>query len=228
MSKPINGTVARVLGGLDNLDQITSGRFELLAEAIEISVATQGGDGLHLDHETVLSFLNRNYRSLTPETKTKVTADGSEAARLFKLGQVSFAQLILGVAARKRAPSVFQNYFENDPHRAYVRLLLSRDCTNAQIAEELRVRPETVSRKLKELRDVGITDFRRIGTNCFNFLTPSARAVAKAANHTPVDAPQSSEEVLEMVRQTKESLPPYMRARMTFSTSDQALDLIPH
>jgi DNA-binding transcriptional ArsR family regulator len=60
----------------------------------------------------------------------------------------------------------------------YVKALARDDHTGTQLAQICGVTTETVSRKLKFLRDLGITDFRREGTSFVNFLTPAAQAVA--------------------------------------------------
>jgi transcription initiation factor IIE alpha subunit len=56
----------------------------------------------------------------------------------------------------------------------YVEALRYEPLTGTQLAEKLGRRNETVSRVLAELREFGLSDYRRDGTAFVNFLTPLA------------------------------------------------------
>ena len=99
--------------------------------------------------------------------------------------------------------------------------LFSEDRTGQALAEITGERAETVSRKLKVLREMGAVDYRRDGTSFYNFLTPAARsAVADwaIALATAVRSPKERK-----VDSVKNSLPEIMRAPLTFERTRKEL-----
>jgi DNA-binding transcriptional ArsR family regulator len=103
---------------------------------------------------------------------------GSAETDAYLLGQVSFAQLFVAQAAERRADDRFVETIRSSLYAPYVKALARNEYTGSQLAQISGERTETVSRKLRVLRDLGITAFRREGTSFINFLTPAAQAVA--------------------------------------------------
>jgi DNA-binding transcriptional ArsR family regulator len=104
-------------------------------------------------------------------------ADASEAGvAAFWLGQIAFAQHAAAQAADRRADDRFAPVFANPTLTPYIRVLAQKDYTGRELAAALDLREETVSRRLTELRELGVVDYRRDGTSFYNFLTPQARA----------------------------------------------------
>lgn len=95
----------------------------------------------------------------------------------YSLGQISFAQLLAAYATDRRADDNFVQTLKDDSFSEYIRALATKDMIGLELANFVKERAETVSRKLKRLRELGITDFRREGTSTINFLTPAAKAV---------------------------------------------------
>lgn len=93
-----------------------------------------------------------------------------------ELGRLSFALLMASQAADRRVPEDFSVLLKAEPYAAYVTALVAGERTNTELRERLGEASETVSRKLRALRDSGVTDFRKEGRRIVNFLTPAAWA----------------------------------------------------
>lgn len=93
----------------------------------------------------------------------------------FILGQFSFAQLISGALLSRRMDDSGADVFLDSVSRKYLCFLYHADSTNTELSEITGQRVETVSRRLKKLRELGLVDFRREGVTVINFLTPFAR-----------------------------------------------------
>lgn len=94
----------------------------------------------------------------------------------FVLGQFSFAQLLAGALLSRRMDDSGADAFLDAVSRKYLCSLYHADSTNTELSELTGQRVETVSRRLKKLRELGLVDFRREGVTAVNFLTPFARA----------------------------------------------------
>ena len=94
----------------------------------------------------------------------------------FMLGQFSFAQLISGALLSRRMDDSGKEEMLDSVARKYLCSLYHADATNTELAEITGYRVETVSRRLRKLRELGLVDYRREGVNVLNFLTPYARA----------------------------------------------------
>ena len=92
-------------------------------------------------------------------------------AQAYGLGQLAFAQLLTANAASASADDNFEEILKGLKYAAYVRALLGKERTSAELRGLVNEREETVSRKLRELRELGVTDFRRDGREVINFLT---------------------------------------------------------
>lgn len=104
-------------------------------------------------------------------------ASGAAEAAAYTLGQVSFAQLLAAQAAERRVNDDFHLLLQDSRYKTYVEALAKKDMTGKELAALGEERVETVSRKLKLLREQGVADFRREGTCFYNFLTPAARSL---------------------------------------------------
>ena len=128
-----------------------------------------------------LAGLLAHLLKIAPEAAVNAVrlAPGSGAAEqaAYTLGQVSFAQLLAAQARERRVGDDFAQLLQDSRFKPFVDALAAKDCTGVELAEICAVRVETVSRNLKLLRKLGVTDFRREGTNFYNFLTPAARSL---------------------------------------------------
>jgi DNA-binding transcriptional ArsR family regulator len=94
----------------------------------------------------------------------------------YALGHLSFAHLLVEQTASRLASSAFYEAFDDPKYSWIVNALARAEMTNTALADDAQVRVETVSRSLRALRELGITAFRKIGTQVFNYLTPAALA----------------------------------------------------
>lgn len=145
----------------------------------------------------------------------------------YLLGQVSFAQLLAAQAAERRVDDGFSQAINDHRYRPYLHALFKQDCTGTELADETGERVETVSRKLKELRALGISDFRREGTAFCNFLTPAARAVlndtAEIGQNSSMatdDSPTKNSHIPENIKAIFEELPDTYRKRPSFGLKE--------
>lgn len=93
------------------------------------------------------------------------------------LGQLGFAQLVVAQAASRRVEDDFVDLIAQGTWRPYADALYETELRNVDLAAELNFDEATVSRELRKLREIGVTDFRRRGREVFNFLTPAAHQV---------------------------------------------------
>lgn len=196
------------------LDELcASGVFEL-PQGLFAELAERAADLLHDKDPAKLSALAFQLgelvlmggRSASPEAaraaRQEAGPDRTPSEEAYTLGRLAFAHLLTAQAAQRRACSDFEEQLASDSLAPYVLELASRDLTGVELAEILSQRPETISRNLKRLREIGAVDFRKEGTSSINFLTPLARRV--------------SEQIL--ARRTRSRLPSAVRERMQAET----------
>lgn len=155
-----------------NLDSVIAERLE---EALAANSRTEL-DGL----KAALADFFATLLSRAPDAASAAIRGAASAptasVAAFALGQIAFAQHVAAQAAERRADDRFTAVFSNASLTPYVRALAKQDHTGRELAAALKLREETVSRKLTELRELGVVDFRRDGVRAYNFLTPQARA----------------------------------------------------
>jgi DNA-binding transcriptional ArsR family regulator len=147
--------------------------------------------------------------SLEPATAQAILGaqpDHKNEQAAYIIGQVSFAQLLAAQAAERRVDDEFTTWMSNNLFKSYIDALARKDLNGKELAEICNEVPETVSRKLKQLRELGITEFRREGTSFYNFLTPAARSVL--AESKPLDV--SNRPKLGVVK-LREAIPSHMQ-----------------
>jgi DNA-binding transcriptional ArsR family regulator len=195
-----------------------------LESAISRAKQSEARD-LAADLRAVVSLL---LGRVEPDVRTAVR--GGSAADLslrqaYSLGKASFAQGLAEQMAERREADNFLEYLNSRTTRPYVQALLHRSLNGQELAAATGREEESVSRKLKELRERRITDFRKEGRNIINFLTPAARA-ALTANKELIDevAEQRSgaAKAREITRSGRAQLPPILRHSPRFVRSGTA------
>lgn len=134
----------------------------------------------------------------------------------FDLGQISFAHQFAADIAAKRADAGFEQLLASESLAPYVQALWADDLTGVELAEEVGHRPETVSRNLRKLREMGAVDYRREGTRLINFLTPATRDLAEQAGGRMMRT-RLSPPVRAWARSEKREMPEFMRVAPTFA-----------
>lgn len=136
----------------------------------------------------------------------------------FSLGLVGLAHAIVARAASRRVDDAFERRLRSKQLERYVRLLIDAELSGRELAERLGKDEAEVSRRLKLLRQIGAVECRREGNRIVNFLTPAARAVARARNMGALGAAahpgQLRPEVLNSLDGYRQGLPEELRGAM--------------
>lgn len=128
----------------------------------------------------------------------------------FVLGQLSFAHQVTAGAKGRRSGDALARKLVEPRFAIYVEALRKENLSGKQLADRCGQRVETVSRNLAELRELGLTDFRREGTSAVNFLTPIAQAILVGVAGQSVDTRAMPPSSLA-VEQLRKSLKPEMQ-----------------
>lgn len=153
--------------------------------ALAHDVAEALSRGSHLRTQDLAFKLQTLFNELRPYLDKSVLRDLREAhhvptalSQAYGLGQLAFAQLLAANAAQVSASDDFTDTLQSVKYAPYIRALLGRERTSSELRLVVDEREETVSRKLRELRELGAADFRRDGREVVNFLTPLAKEIA--------------------------------------------------
>lgn len=136
----------------------------------------------------------------------------------YMLGQISFAQLMASSALEHKVSKKFLDAMADSVNFKYLAELASGERTNIQLSESVGQTVENVSRRLKRLRELGITDFRRNGVSVLNFMTPPAMSLF-LDKHPKVTAKKVSPTVVQKVRCATLHLGPHMNSFQMFGSS---------
>ena len=106
-------------------------------------------------------------------------------------------------------------------------MLIDAELSGVEIAEQLKKDEAEVSRRLKLLRQMGAVECRREGNKVINFLTPAARAVARARNMGALGAGahpgQMRPDVLDALDSHRKELPKELRNSLVLVGSHDSL-----
>ncbi|RXZ36676.1 hypothetical protein D9O50_09310 [Oxalobacteraceae bacterium CAVE-383] len=122
-----------------------------------------------------LQTLLQKMQAINPEVISLMAEQGSAPSDAYVFGQFNFAHLLVGHALAHRATDDYVELLQDVRYSPYIKALLKEDLSGVELASKVFECVETVSRKMKTLRESGITEFRREGTKLLNFLTPTAR-----------------------------------------------------
>ncbi|WP_371763452.1 ArsR/SmtB family transcription factor [Massilia sp.] len=165
-----------------------------------------------LDH-----LLDRVLES-SPQILSTLTSSSEhpDHRRAYQIGQLSFAQRLATRQAERKLRHEFYQEAQSEHYFVYLRFLLQGEHSNAEIAERLSQRPETVSRKLKVLRGWGLTEFRRDGKEVINFLTIAGREFVAQKNEI-IDTDNAATALSEVLKGMKETSSPQFKDHTTFA-----------
>lgn len=182
-----------------------------------IAAATSSSRERGIELSSQLQELSKLLWARLPEhARTVITnssPDANGVRQAFSLGQLDFASAVAAQMTELRESDDFREALLGVRYSEYVRALAEGEKSGVDLAARVKNQEETVSRRLSELRELGITDFRRDGRLVINFLTPAARSVyerAQASRRATVgpdhpstgDRSRSSSEQLQSTRST--------------------------
>lgn len=152
------------------------------------------------------------------QPKVSVTATHPDDAPLelreaYIIGQLSLAQAVATTHINKKVCSLFLSAITDEANLKYVRALLDKEQSNKDLADIVNHSEEHTSRKLRELRELGIIESHKMGKWSMNFLTSAALGVITeynlvGGNEINVEQADNASKVFEHANST---LSPIMR-----------------
>ncbi|MET4691226.1 helix-turn-helix domain-containing protein [Sinorhizobium fredii] len=201
--------------------EIPAGLYSAVAARLEEVLADGSRERIMTLNEQLSSFFKGYLKKADPRIVEAIRGEAgadSDAAVAFALGQLSFAQLLAGQAGNRRVDERFVDIIRENAD--LVNALAGGDKTGVELAATTGLRVETVSRKLKILREMGVLDYHRDGTSLFNFLTPAAKAIVAASQGVaPSHERRSGAVVRRTLASRQNKLAQHMRHPMTFAQS---------
>lgn len=149
----------------------------IIADYLESAMLSPSRDGLEqVSDELVCLFENLIRRAPKVSVESVLGDDSADINNRasYVLGQVSFAQLLASSALEHKVSKRFLEAMSDSVNLKYLSEMRDREITNVELSEKVGQTVESVSRRLKRLRQLGITDFRRNGVSVLNFMTPPA------------------------------------------------------
>ena len=107
-----------------------------------------------------------------------------ELREAYIVGQLSLAQTVMSSHLNKKTCSRFLSTITDETNLKYVMALLEKEQSNKDLASVVSHSEEHTSRKLKDLRELGIIDSYKTGKWSINFLTSAALGVIAEYNLT--------------------------------------------
>lgn len=229
MTRPIHSStpLGTALAHEDGVFGLSNEMLTLIAARLEDALA-DGRDAPLAELKEQLGVGLRVALARAPEDVIDAIRAGSADApyrKAYLLGQVGMAHNLALRASDRRVGEAFTAALTSEGLAPYVAALLEGALTNSQLAERTGERLETVSRKLKRLRDLGAADFRREGQLVHNFLTAPAQAVAKKNARRESLLPRPRRMLGEFLNGKIDTIDPYMAAHQNFSTESAYSDL---
>lgn len=207
------------------LDLITSNELQEIAARIESALATSES----VRAEALASELKQKFiamlSAVSPEVKRAVRGDFDSPVALrqaYSLGQVAFAQGFASQISIKKEPNDFREFLNDEKYKKFFPFLLAGDICGVKLASDAKESKESVSRKLKDLRAAGITEFRREGRIVMNFLTPVARAALEAEG---VEAQGRSFVASNLLKDVSLMLPAHLQRQQNFASQEERKEL---
>lgn len=192
----------------------------VIADFLESSLLSPTREGLEAISGDLASLFESAMRKAPKAVVDSIIGKASSTINeraSYLLGQISFAQLLASSALQHKASREFLETILDSSNYGYIQSLFERERTNLELSEALSLRVETISRRLRKLREIGVTDFRRDGVSVVNFLTPAAKSVFQQAHPDLVHA-KLSNSAHRKVRCAVKNLEPHMQHFQMFGS----------
>lgn len=209
------------------VDMLAKGGFSVLPtsfaaaliDRLESALTGPSKDGLVFLGEAIAKFFYAVMGLAPAETRAAVKGEAGASESLsaaYLLGQISFAQAFAARAADRRADDHFIKAISDRKFSPIVAALKRSPLTNVDLATEIKETEASVSRKLGEMREIGICDFRREGRHVINFLSPAAISMETTHNDDlatrPLTSDDTNQENIELINELTRSLPQKLRS----------------
>jgi DNA-binding transcriptional ArsR family regulator len=161
------------------MEELESSYFSILSQMIQ---DCEGGTKADLGEfsQFLVKLFHEQLRAISPEVRNAIIDKKNASPELrqaYVMGQLSLAQSVISSMFSKRADDTFVPTLLQRKYRDILKHLLAKDMTGVDLAKLTKSSPETISRKMRVLREMGAADFRKDGTHTVNFLTHVAKAV---------------------------------------------------
>jgi hypothetical protein len=173
--------IDKIVEGLSGAADLPDGLMFAVAERLDESLNAPSRKSLGALASQLEGLYDKLNATVPDEVNAALLGDydrNGPVAAAFSLGQISFAQLLAAQGFERRTCDEFVTWVNDHRFKGYVQALAGGRLTCLELAHVRSERIETVSRKLKLMRELGISDFRKEGTRIYNFLTPAARSIA--------------------------------------------------
>ena len=150
---------------------LSTGELAALAYRVESAL-----DGTRTELAALHEQLLGQVRLRLQQAGWHPTQNTPEFEAAYQLGQLSFAKHLVAQALSKRADDSFIPSLHSPRYRPYVSALADGDKTALELATAVNGGVEGVRVVLGEMRELGMAEFARNGTEIVNFLTPLAKA----------------------------------------------------
>ncbi|VVO74350.1 hypothetical protein PS838_01467 [Pseudomonas fluorescens] len=130
-------------------------------------------------------LLDKCMMDAQPEVSIAVTHPNDapfELREAYIIGQLSLAQTVATTHINKKVCSRFLSTITDEANLKYIRALLDKELSNTDLADIVNHSEEHTSRKLRELRELGIIESHKMGKWSMNFLTSAALGVIMEYN----------------------------------------------
>lgn len=163
-------------GPLNLTPHINSILADLLEESLAGSSSSRSGDIQDAILEAYHISLN-SCSSATAAVVDGVDSTQSPISEAFILGQLALAQLVTTQHFEHKICSDMLSLLKDDKTAIFIKALYFGSLNNKKLAAEVNQSEENVSRRLKKLKQLGITSAKKIGTSMENFLANDVRAL---------------------------------------------------
>lgn len=217
--EPLAAALSSEAGGLS----LTPELINLIVVRLEEAIADPRDAHLGTLRNQLSSLLRSGMANISGELIAQLREADKSATPVgagYVLGNLAMAQALSARAMDRRCGDEFEQQLSSESLRPYVRALLEGASTNLSLAEQVGHVAETVSRKLKILRELGAADFRRDGQHVYNFLTPAAAAIASGWAKTETFMPAPRKDRFISMLSNEREIPEYMKTTQNFSTAE--------
>ncbi len=170
----------KLQASLKQATDVPNGFIMALAERLDEAILASSRAQLDALNAQLTGLFDQLVQLIPPETALaalQTSTKSSPENMSYLLGQIGFAQLLAAQAGEHRVDDNFAAWLTDSRYKAYIDALARRELTGKELAQVTGEADETVSRKLRFLREQGMTEFRREGNRLFNYLTPAARSL---------------------------------------------------
>lgn len=150
----------------------------ILSANVENALHGKKSELLELSAQLV-EAVRRGLQSLPADARSAVLSSESNdpVSLVYRLGQLSFAQLLISQTANRRADDDFEDFINSERYIRIARAIQVEDKSVQQIRARTSITMSDLTQRMREMVHKGVCDFRSNGKEYVYFLTPAAKSV---------------------------------------------------